>query len=95
MIALVSSAVLALASALLLVRFALGPSPVDRLLAAHGVLLCSALLAAMLASRDTRWIDAALALLLLGVVLVTASVKMLAKLSFQPPLAPLDEGAGL
>ncbi|KAF0171976.1 MAG: multiple resistance and pH regulation protein F [Hyphomonadaceae bacterium] len=94
MIALASALALAFGCVMLLIRFMRGPAPVDRLLAAHGVLLCAALLAATLAARDTRWIDAALALVLLGAVLVVAAVKALGKQSFQPPLAPLDEGAG-
>lgn len=93
MIALGSALVLMVACVVLLVRFARGPTPVDRLLSAHGVFLCAALLAATLAARDTRWIDAALALVLLGAVLLVAAVKALGKQSFQPPLAPLDEGA--
>ncbi len=93
MIAFVSAVALALASIALLVRFMRGPGAVDRLLAAHGVLLCAALLAATLAARDPRWIDAALALALLGAALVVAGVKMLARQSFRSPLAPQDDGA--
>jgi multisubunit Na+/H+ antiporter MnhF subunit len=94
MIALFSAAALAFAGVLLLARFVRGPSPVDRVLAAHGVLVCAALIAATLALYDTRWIDAALALVLLGAVLVVAAVKVLVGQGGQSPLAQLDERAG-
>ena len=90
MIALAAAAGLALASLLLLVRLMRGPSVYDRLLAAHGLFLCAALMAATVAARDVRWIDVALALVLVGAVLVVATVKALRTQSFQPPLAALD-----
>jgi multisubunit Na+/H+ antiporter MnhF subunit len=94
MIAVVSAIVLAFACVLLLARFARGPSPIDRLVAAQGLFLCATLIAATLASRDARWIDAALAIIALGAVLMAAAVKLLDRQSFQPPLAPLDESGG-
>lgn len=93
MIALASGLALGLAALVFLVRFMRGPGPVDRLLAAHGAVLCAALLAATFAARDVRWIDAALALVLLGVVIVVAAVKTAGKQDFQSPLATLDDGA--
>ena len=94
MIALGSAIALTLAVVVVLVRFVRGPSPTDRLLAAYGVFVCASLIAATLAARDARWIDAALAVVLLGAVLTVAAIKALGKQSFQPPLAALEEEAG-
>ena len=95
MIALASGVALGLAGALLLVRFVLGPGPVDRVLSAYGVLLCAALLAATLTAVDVRWVGAALALVLLGVVVVVAAIRATGRQTFQTPLASLDDGASL
>lgn len=94
MIAWGSAIALALAVVVLIARFVRGPSPTDRLIAAYGVFVCAALIGATLAASDARWIDAALALVLLGAVLIVAAVKALGKQSFQPPLAAHKEGAG-
>ncbi len=83
------------ACALLIARLVRGPTPFDRLLMAHAVWVNAALVVACLAAiaGDPVWIDAALALALLDAVVVLAAVKALRRNSFQPPLAPLDQGA--
>lgn len=83
------------ACALLLARLVAGPTPFDRLLMAHAVWVHAALIVACLAAiaDDAVWIDAALGLTLLDTALVLAAVKALRRNSFQPALAPLDEGA--
>lgn len=85
--------VLVLASALLLVRLARGPTPFDRLIAMQGVLLCAALIATTLHARDPRWGDAALAIVLIGAALTAGGVKALRKQSFQPPLGGTESEA--
>jgi len=94
MIAVLCALALAVASVLLLIRFVRGPTPFDRLIAAQGLFLCAALIAATAAQRDVRWIDAALALVLLGAATTVAAVKVVRRQSFQTPLVALDEGAG-
>lgn len=94
MIAVLCALGLAVASALLLVRFMRGPTPFDRLIAAQGLFLCGALIAATAALRDVRWIEAALALVLLGAAVTVAAVKVLRRQSFQTPLVALDDGVG-
>ena len=94
MIVIAAALGVALASALLLIRLLRGPTPFDRLLIGHALWVNAALIVACLASfaGDAVWLDAALALALLDAVLVLAAVKALRRNSFQPPLAPLDEG---
>ncbi|MDZ4777511.1 MAG: hypothetical protein SGJ23_12065 [Alphaproteobacteria bacterium] len=93
MIAASLAMVLALACVFLIARLARGPTPFDRLIAMQGLLLCAGLMAATLWARDPRWIDAALAIVLLGAVLLAGGVKALRKQSFQPPLGAPESGA--
>lgn len=85
--ALMLALTLSLASLLLIARLARGPTPFDRLIATQGLLLCAALLAATLHAQDSRWIDAALVIVLVGAAVLAAGVKALRKQSFQPPLS--------
>lgn len=95
MIAIVAALGVCGACALLMARLVAGPTPFDRLLMAHAVWVNAALIVACLAAfaHDPVWIDAALALALLDAALVLAAVKALRRKTFQPALAPLDEGA--
>lgn len=82
-------------AALLIARLLHGPTSFDRLLAAHGLWGCAALIAAVLAVLldAPALLDAALALVLADAVLAIAAIKALRTSSFQPALAPLDESA--
>jgi multisubunit Na+/H+ antiporter MnhF subunit len=94
MIAVAFALTLALASLFLIARLARGPTPADRLIAMHGLLLCAALFAATLHARDPRWIDAALVIVLAGAALLAAGVKALRRQSFQPPLGSPEGSPG-
>lgn len=95
MIAFASALGLCAASALLAVRFARGPTPFDRVLAAHALWAHAALVAAALAVLldAPALLDAALAIVLADAALALAAIKVLRRNSFQPALTPLDEGA--
>lgn len=77
---------LAAACCLLLVRLTAGPTPFDRLIAMQGLVVCAALFAALLHDIDPRWIDAALAIVLIGAALLAAGLKSLRKQNLHAPL---------
>lgn len=86
---------LCIAGALFAARLMRGPTPYDRLFAAHGLWSCAALVAAALAvlMPAPALLDAAIALVLAEAVLALAAIKALRRTSFQPALAPPEETA--
>jgi multisubunit Na+/H+ antiporter MnhF subunit len=91
-------AMVGLGAALLVsfVRLAAGPSLYDRALAVRLILVHCALLcaAASLSGAGPSTIDGAFALLLAGVVLLTAALKFFQARTFQTPLAQPQAGDG-
>ena len=92
MIALAAAAGAALVVVLALVRLVLGPTHYDRALAAKSVAVRGALAAGAIsvAAAQTAWIDAALAMLLGGLVLMAAAAKVFRARTFQAPLVRED-----
>lgn len=95
MIALAVAAVAALALGVCLLRVFAGPTLYDRMLAANSALVKVALVAAALgtAMLSPAAVDAAIAVLIGGVVLSTALFKLFKARTFQPPLASMREEA--
>lgn len=93
MIASLLIAALTLACLFLLVRLAMGPTPFDRLVATQGLLVCAALFVALFHTVDPRWIDAALAIVLVGAGVLAAGLKAVLKQGFRTPLGAGDGGA--
>ncbi|MDX2235148.1 MAG: hypothetical protein NW200_11690 [Hyphomonadaceae bacterium] len=89
-------AALAAAAGLCMARLVRGPTPYDRLLMAHALWMLAALLLAGLGALGDApaLIDGAIAVALMDGVIVLAAVKALRRNSFQPALAPAEEGAG-
>lgn len=93
MIAAAMTVALAAACIFLIARLWIGPTAFDRLIAAQGLFVCVAILAAMQNHVDPRWIDAALAIVLIGAALVAAGLKSVRRQSFRAPLGASDGGA--
>ncbi len=92
MIAAAVAAALLCAAAAPLLRLVTGPTAYDRALAVHAILLLCifALGALAVAARRPAWIDLALALTFVDLIVVAAVTKALRLASFQPPLAPTE-----
>lgn len=93
MIAAVIIVVLSVSALVLLVRLALGPTAFDRLIAAQGLFICAALFTAQIHAIDPRWIDAALAIVLIGAALLAAGLKAVIRQRFGAPLGVADGDA--
>jgi len=93
MIALAVALGLCVAGGVFAVRFARGPTPYDRILAAHALWSAAALTAATLGVllQAPTLFDAAIVLVLAEAVLVLAAIKTLRRNSFQPALAPPED----
>jgi multicomponent Na+:H+ antiporter subunit F len=89
MLALAATGVLAACAAIALMRLIAGPTLYDRALAGSAICVLCALACAGVgvASGHSGWIDAALALMLAGLVANAATMKFFRVRSFQPPLS--------
>jgi multisubunit Na+/H+ antiporter MnhF subunit len=94
MIAALALVAVLIAAALHLARLWIGPTPYDRVLMGHALWGAAALVVAGAGALTGSHaaLDAALALVLFDAMLVLGAVKALRRNSFQPALAPLDDG---